>query len=375
MTWVNFNATIRLTFLLSVLLLLSACKDQPSSATKEKETALNSTPKDTLQSFKISTWVHGQTEFNDSLWHSKLQHYQLLGISAILVQASPQFLQQLVPLAQAYGIEVHAWMWTLNQPGNKETQQHPDWYSVNRKGQNSLEYRPYVNYYQWLSPFHPDACAYIIQKAKEYATVEGLASVHLDYVRYVDVILGADLQPKYGLVQNKELPEYDFGYHPMACEAFKGLFGIDPMQLEHPELSTEWRQFRLNAVTQLVNRIADTLKAEGIPLTAAVFPFPEMSRQMVRQAWNDWNLDAAYPMLYHNFYQQNIQWIGFAAQQGVALKRFPIHAGLYMPALKDGTELMQALLIAKENNCAGVCLFTADGLSPIQDSILQLFSQ
>jgi uncharacterized lipoprotein YddW (UPF0748 family) len=226
-----------------------------------------------------------------------------------------------------------------------------------------------------LSPFHPDACAYIIQKAKEYATVEGLASVHLDYVRYVDVILGADLQPKYGLVQNKELPEYDFGYHPMACEAFKGLFGIDPMQLEHPELSTEWRQFRLNAVTQLVNRIADTLKAEGIPLTAAVFPFPEMSRQMVRQAWNDWNLDAAYPMLYHNFYQQNIQWIGFAAQQGVALKRFPIHAGLYMPALKDGTELMQALLIAKENNCAGVCLFTADGLSPIQDSILQLFSQ
>ena len=53
------------------------------------------------------------------------------------------------------------------------------------------------------------------------------------------------------------MPEYDYGYHPIACEGFKELFGKDPREMEHPELSTEWRQYRLNAVTSLVNEIAD----------------------------------------------------------------------------------------------------------------------
>ena len=51
--------------------------------------------------------------------------------------------------------------------------------------------------------------------------IEGLESVHLDYVRFPDVILGADLQPKYGIVQDKELPEYDYGYHPIARKNLK----------------------------------------------------------------------------------------------------------------------------------------------------------
>ena len=42
-------------------------------------------------------------------------------------------------------------------------------------------------------------------------------------------------------------------------------------------------------------------------VTAAVFPFPEMSRQMVRQAWNDWNLFKAYPMLYQKLLQGKYQ--------------------------------------------------------------------
>jgi uncharacterized lipoprotein YddW (UPF0748 family) len=321
--------------------------------------------------FILSTWVHGSSEFVDSVWRKKILTYDSLGISEILVQAKPDFLRQLIPLANEFNIKVHAWMWTLNQPGNKETQKHPEWYSVNREGKNSLEYRPYVNYYQWLSPFHPDACQYIINKVKSYCDIEGLASVHLDYIRYVDVILGADLQPKYKIVQNTELPEYDFGYHPLAREGFKEIFGTDPALMPHPELSTEWRQYRLNAVTELVNEIAELVHGKGIALTAAVFPFPEMSRQMVRQAWNDWNLDAAYPMLYHNFYRQNIKWIGFAAQQGLNDVDFPVHAGLFSPALRDTADLEEAILLAKKKGTAGVCIFTADGMTEHQKSILK----
>lgn len=310
--------------------------------------------------FKISAWVRVDKPFEDSVWREKLVRYDSLGITEILVQGDTNFLIQLIPLANKMDIKVHAWINTMNQPNNKETQQHPDWYAVNRKGKNCLDYRPYVNSYQWLSPFHPDACEYIKNKVRSYARIQGLESVHLDYVRYVDVILGAELQAKYNIKQSAQYAQYDYDYHPIARAGFKEIFEIDPLLMEHPELSPEWQQYRLNALTNLVNQLADIAHEHHTKLTAAVFPYPELAKQMVRQAWDDWNLDAAYPMLYHNFYKQNINWIGFATKQGVDAVDFPIHAGLYMPALKDEKLLDQAILMAKMNGASGICIFTAE---------------
>ena len=312
--------------------------------------------------FIKSTWVHGAPVYVDSTWQKKLKRYQSLGISEILVSGSPDFLRDLIQAADRFGIKVHAWMWTLNRPNDSTAMQHPEWYAVNRNGQNSLEYRAYVDYYQWLSPFHPGAREYIKSNVRELAKIEGLASIHLDYVRYVDVILGADLQPKYNLLQDHEMPEYDYGYHLIARKEFKAIFGYDPLDLEHPELSTEWRQFRLNAITSLVNELAEIAHKKGHRITAAVFPFPEMSRQMVRQAWNDWNLDAAYPMLYHNFYRENVNWIGFAAEQGVRAVDFPLYGGLYIPGFENAEELEKAIHLLKESGAKGAAIFTADGL-------------
>ena len=199
---------------------------------------------------------------------------------------------------------------------------------------------------------------------QEYAEIPGLTSVHLDYVRYVDVILGADLQPKYDLVQDRQFPEYDYGYHPIAREGFEELFGVDPIEMEHPELSMEWLQYRLNAVTSLVNEISEIVHDQDKLLTAAVFPFPEMSRQMVRQDWASWNLDIALPMLYQNFYRQNLEWIKFSAEQGVreAHGRFNIVAGLYIPSLTPD-ELRTAIQKAKEGGSKGISVFDVNALS------------
>ena len=128
-------------------------------------------------------------------------------------------------------------------------------------------------------------------------------------------------------------------------------------------------QFRLNAITTLVNEIIEIAHSKNKKVTAAVFPFPEMSRQMVRQAWNDWNLDAAYPMLYQNFYRENINWIGFATKQGVSDVDFPIISGLYSPALRTAEELEKAIIISKENGAKGISIFTADGLNKEQQSV------
>lgn len=320
--------------------------------------------------FIFATWAHGANVLIDTVWNKKLTEYKRLGISEVLIGGSPEFLSDLVPLAQTYDIKIHAWMWTLNRPNDTVANKHPEWYAVNRAGKNSLEYRAYVDYYQWLSPFHPGAREYIKSNVRKLAAVEGLASIHLDYVRYVDVILGADLQPKYDLVQEHEMPEYDYGYHPIARAGFKEIFGYDPQELEHPELSTEWRQYRLNAITRLVNELVEIAHNHDQKMTAAVFPFPEMSRQMVRQAWNDWNLDAAYPMLYQNFYRESVNWIGFATAQGVSDVDFPIYSGLYAPALQNPEELEQAIRLARENGAEGFSIFTVDGMSAEQKSVL-----
>jgi len=329
----------------------------------DQEGRLRTLPPKPQEPFKITTWAHGSDKMDTAVWMPKLRLYDSLGISELLVGGSPDFLQELVHLAAPFKMKVHAWMWTLNRPNDTIANQHPEWYAVNRNGVNSLDYRAYVDYYQWLSPFHPEAREYVKSNVRKLLAVEGLASIHLDYVRYVDVILGADLQPKYGLVQDHEMPEYDYDYHPIAREQFKALFGKDPMEMEHPELSTEWRQFRLNAITTLVNEIADEVHAQDQHLSAAVFPFPEMSRQMVRQAWNDWNLDFVFPMIYHNFYRENINWIGFATEQGVNDVDIPLYTGLYMPGFNSAEEFQQAIDLAKEKGAVGVSLFTADNLS------------
>jgi len=340
-------------FLITLVILLVSCS---------QENIMN-------KNFTFSTWTGAGKDFDEKNWNKKLNYYDSLGISEILVSGSPKVLKKIIPLANKKNIKVHGWMWTINRPGDTIANKNPEWYSVNRNGYNSLDYRAYVDYYQWLSPFHPEARNHIINNAKKLMEVEGLASVHLDYVRYPDVILGAALQPKYNIVQETEMPEYDFGYHPIAREKFKEIFNKDPLDFKNPELSTEWRQFRLNAITTLVNEIVDIAHSKNKKVTAAVFPFPEMSRQMVRQAWNDWNLDAAYPMLYQNFYLENINWIGFATKQGVNDVDFPIYSGLYSPALKNGEQLEKAIKISKDNGAKGISIFTADGLNKEQQAV------
>ena len=340
-------------FLITLVILLVSCSQENITNTN----------------FTFSTWTGAGKDFDEKNWNKKLNYYDSLGISEILVSGSPKVLKKIIPLANKKNIKVHGWMWTINRPGDTIANKNPDWYSVNRNGYNSLDYRAYVDYYQWLSPFHPEARNHIINNAKKLMEVEGLASVHLDYVRYPDVILGAALQPKYNIVQETEMPEYDFGYHPIAREKFKEIFNKDPLDFKNPELSTEWRQFRLNAITTLVNEIVDIAHSKNKKVTAAVFPFPEMSRQMVRQAWNDWNLDAAYPMLYQNFYLENINWIGFATKQGVNDVNFPIYSGLYSPALKNGEQLEKAIKISKDNGAKGISIFTADGLNKEQQAV------
>ena len=310
------------------------------------------------KSFKFGAWTGANIAESEEEWRIKLEKFSNHGLTDLFLSGSIEETERVVDYAVDYNINIHAWIWTLNRPGDTTAAKHPNWYAVNRNGDNSYDFRAYVDYYQWLSPFSLGAREYIKSIMESYSEISGLTSIHLDYVRYVDVILGADLQPKYNLKQDRQFPEFDYGYHPNAREGFKELFGIDPINLEYPELSTEWLQYRLNAVTTLVNEIAEIVHNNEKKLSAAVFPFPEMSRQMVRQDWSSWDLDLALPMLYHNFYRQNLNWIQFSAEQGVreAQGRFEIMPGLYIPSLSP-EELEVAIRKSIHAGATGISVF------------------
>jgi uncharacterized lipoprotein YddW (UPF0748 family) len=267
--------------------------------------------------------------------------------------------------AQDAGLEFHRWIWTLNRSGDAWVQRHhPEWFTVSRRGDSSLDSPPYVGYYQWLCPTRESVREYLRDEVEAIARHPGVDGVHLDYVRHCDVILPVGLWSKYDLVQDREYPEFDFCYCEACREAFIAQSGTDPLALPDPPADLAWREFRWNSVTGLVRVLANAARAQGCALSAAVFPTPTIARRLVRQAWELWPLDAAFPMLYHAFYDEPLSWIGTATREGVGAlpTGTPLYSGLYLPSLSP-MELADAIREAREAGAAGVSVFEMDGLS------------
>lgn len=356
---------MRKLFLLFLLVLTVACGEQTENT--PKPTAEENKDLAAAKDFKFWTWITANAERTDSSYTAEFKKYKENGLDAVLINTNgdPELLGKLTPLAKEEGLEVHAWMMTINRPGDTTALKHPDWYQVSRSGKSCFDDRPYVGYYQWLSPSHPDAHQHILDLLEGLAKVEDVASIHLDYIRYPDVFLPIGLLPKYDLVQNEELPDYDFDYSDASVNKFKEKFGKDPRTMEHPEIDIEWKQFRLNEVKSVVDDAYEIAHNNGKILTAAVFPYPEMADHMVRQRWDKWNIDVVLPMIYNNFYNEGVDWVGFATQQGVKDlegRNTELHTGLYVPELSS-EDLKLAIIAAKENGAKGVSFFDGGALN------------
>jgi hypothetical protein len=308
-------------------------------------------------------WVHGRRERTPAEWRARFALLRESGIEGLLVGGGDT--RVLSDSAHSEGLAFHRWVWTLNRNGDSELQQnHPDWFMVSREGESSLEHPPYVPYYKWLCPTREGARAHVRKSVEAVALDPAVDGVHLDYVRFPDVILPRGLWEKYGLVQDRELPEYDFCYCPACRDEFSSQTGLDPFALSDPPADETWRRFRWDRVTHLVQELSDSVHALGKPISAAVFATPTLARQMVRQAWDEWPLDMTFPMTYHQMYDQPVSWIGDATRQGRedigrSANLFP---GLYLPHLTPA-ELGSAIDAARGGGASGVSLFESDRLT------------
>jgi uncharacterized lipoprotein YddW (UPF0748 family) len=301
-------------------------------------------------------WTHSRSQESVADQQRGFAEIRAAGISSVLLGGATE---EACRLAAGEGLEVHAWTWTLCRGGEELLNEHPEWYVVSREGKSACDHPPYVGYYHFLCPSRPEVRHYLKEEVARIAATPRLQGVHLDYIRYPDVILPRALWEKYDLVQNEELPPFDFCYCEVCREQYRALSGTDPLELPDPPADPAWRRFRWDSVTRLVNELVDEIHEHGKLATAAVFPSPAIARRLVRQDWPAWNLDAVLPMVYHSFYNESVGWIEPTVAEGVqALPAGrPLYAGLYLPELKTEEEFEQAVAAALEGGARGVALF------------------
>ena len=313
--------------------------------------------------FRAWTWFHADNTTSESEWRRRFARLRAVGITGLLVADGDT--ARLAAAAKAEGLEFHRWIFTLYRMNDRWAKRtHPEWFSVSRNGDSSLTRPPYVPSYNWFCPNREGVREHLRSTVDRIAARQGVDGVHLDYIRFIDVILPRGLWSRYGLVQDREMPQFDFCYCDVCREKFRQQTGIDPMRLEDASAHTAWREFRWESITQLVTLLSRAVHARGKKISAAVFATPTLARQFVRQAWDQWPVDAVFPMLYHNFYLEDVEWIGRAAREGVqALPAgVPLYAGLFVPRL-DPTALSRAVALSRDAGAAGVAFFSMPRLS------------
>jgi hypothetical protein len=323
----------------------------------------------------VYAWLSGPGETSDEEISIQFNDLKTKGIDGLMYNGGhdPETYRRIGKIAREAGLEFHTWIPTMVQ------REHPKidtlWYAVNGLGESAFDKPAYVDYYKFLWPNREEVYQFLSELYTSVAAVEEVDGIHLDYIRFPDVILARGLWDKYGLVMDREYPQYDYCYCNICVNDFEDKTGIDIKSVEDPSQIQEWKQYRYDLITSIVNRLANDIHEMGKEINAAVFPGPNsVAKRIVRQEWDEWNLDAFYPMNYNDFYLEGPEWVGQVTREGVeALNgKAPLYSGLFIcpnPENKSEEndpenhglvpeELGIAICASMENGAAGICLFT-----------------
>lgn len=332
---------------------------------------------DTAEKYKLPVfaWMGGPGEKTDQEIKAEFKKLKARGIDGLMYNGgqNPETYQRVGKIAKEAGLAFHTWIPTMVQSGNPKLK--PEWYAINGKGESAFDKPAYVDYYKFLCPNQEGVYEFLAEMYGAVAEVEEVDAIHLDYIRFPDVILARGLWDKYGLVMDREYPEYDYCYGAKCVADFKAKTGIDILEVEDPSQVEAWKQFRYDLITNMVNRLADHIHSKGKKINAAVFPGPHsIAKKIVRQEWDKWNLDAVFPMHYNDFYLEKPAWIGAVTKEGIAAteNKIPLYSGLFIcPNPEKKTEendpenhgllpeeIEEAVRVSMENGATGICLFT-----------------
>jgi hypothetical protein len=352
----------RLFILLSVLILIS-CNREPK------------------KDITIYGWLSGPGNSTDSEIEAEFIDLKAKGLDGILYSGghNPETYSRVGKIAKNVGLEFQAWVPAMvqSQDGLLDTLL----YAVNGRGESAWSKPAYVGYYKFLCPNRSEVVDFLENLYGAIAEVHEVDGIHLDYIRFPDVILARGLWEKYGLVMDREYPQFDYCYCDSCVADFLELTGIDILEVDDPSTIDEWNQFRYDQITQIVAGLIEVARTNDKIITAAVFPGPNsIAKQIVRQEWDKWDLDAFFPMNYNDFYLEGVEWIGDVCKEAVISidNRVPVYSGLFIcpdPENRSSysdpenhgltpAELGEAIHISIKNGASGITLFTPRRMTP-----------
>lgn len=334
------------------------------------------------QPYKIPcyAWLGGPGDASDSTLKAQFLDLKQKGIDGLMYSAGhdPRVYHRVGAIAKSAGLKFHAWIPTMVQGINPELKK--EWYAVNGLGDTAYNKPAYVDHYKFLCPNREEVYQFLEKLYRSIADVPEVDAIHLDFIRFPDVILAQGLWKKYGLVQDREYPQFDYCYCNKCVADFKAKNGIDIKTVKDPSQVEAWKQFRYDLITNLVNRLAVMVHSKHKQINAAVFPGPSVAKKLVRQEWNKWNLDAFYPMNYNDFYLEGTHWIGAMCKEesSAVNHKKPVFSGLFIcpnPQMKSKEpdpenhglvpeELEAAIRESMQNGATGICLFTPERMTP-----------
>ena len=131
-------------------------------------------------SFDYWMWIRPNTKDSDAAIKQRYTSYREAGVRGLLFE---DYSVRHFQIAKSLGLETHRWMWTMNRGEQDLLSKNPEYYAVSRSGKSCADQPPYVNYYRFLCPSHPDVPKYLEDKAREQLEKEDIDGLHLDYLR------------------------------------------------------------------------------------------------------------------------------------------------------------------------------------------------
>ena len=273
-------------------------------------------------------------------------------------------LAQLVTVAHAAGIEVHAWIVPFRTSsswppgGNSLLAAHPEWLMVPIAGIDNGPAR--VAGFYTLDPGSPDVQQYLTSIVQELVTNYEIDGVNLDFIRYV--------QTDAGYPSNAT-------YNSSTLARFQQLTGF--VGVPSPTGVASWNDFRRQTITEFVRRLRAEiasipnprrplrLSGDLIVFGDAPFSFTSTDAYRLHQNWKLWMergyLDLGIPMNYKREHLANqAQWYRNWVTRGLTwrfARHMAIGQGNYLNTMANSVTQLDFALSAGAD---GTCNFSYD---------------
>ena len=273
-----------------------------------------------------------------------------------------------IEAAHAYGIELHAWVWTfavgntrhnllLSQPvdfpGPVISAKGRAWALAGTNGVLRVDMQPEY----WVSPANSEACNFLIDLFSEIVSNYDIDGLQFDYIRF-------PFQKKYS----------QMGFDSVTKSAFKTATGKSP-EIEG-QINKIWREWKVNLISEFVRETGFKLKKikPNLKISAAVFGIDRSLRlQLIQQDWETWLVnkwvDVVYPFYYSNTKDEiktKLEW----AKQNVN------HSAIIIPAFNlrvlNIGEFAERITQTRNSGVLGFALFATEHLVNQKRDLLKI---